>query len=306
MNEVPIRFHDCELNFPNSPEFKFYSCFSSDSFALCLAIGIFEILARFKGPALHHTEKLVEAVRELIKERKKNFSGPDHIMSINYFEGMFEYINSRPDSFSSYQYILNFSLTNPGRNLLRVLKGFLLLLTGVDNHIDQGVFNQLVGYKTDGYENMLLIMSCKFLSICINVHTYEKVDYDEYSPMKIGRFPILHILYNQNTYYLIYTKEMIDHQKGVYYDSESLSKIPYIMDLDFKESPCQSPQTTLPPSLQLTFLNDPSNDLKLALDLLNNITKETKEYFSEDLKAIIRNYKTISMRINAIKEFRNI
>jgi hypothetical protein len=92
MNDVPLRFPLYELEFENSPEFKYYSCFSSDSFGLCLAIGTLEILARFKGAALHFTEKMVHNLRNLIIDRKNHFAGDESLKYIYLFRRGFRTI----------------------------------------------------------------------------------------------------------------------------------------------------------------------------------------------------------------------
>jgi hypothetical protein len=97
---------------------------------------------------------------------------------------------------------------------------------------------------------------------------------------------------------------MFDHQKGTNPDNQALTTIPYIMNLQKRS--IENMPINMPQSLQLTFLRNSSHDLNLALSLLNSITSETKPYFSENLKNLIRDCKIKSHSINSVPLFKDI
>jgi hypothetical protein len=297
MQSKPVRYQRVPLVLGTCPKFKFYSAFSSDSVGLCLAFGIFEIIARFNGSEIDFAERFLRKIRVKINELEE-WVTLDQNTALVYLENIIRILMSFKDPKSTFEYLEFYGITYPEISFDLIAKAIYLILASFGNQNED--FNHRFNFYVSGeVDESVFDHFCKYFKIYIKVYLFEG-ETKNYTPSKLNDYPVLSLLKYEKSYFLIYTQEMISQESVI--DPEDLANKKTILFFIKRKQKCSPSPTLIPRQTESDKTVERTQYENALLKLIAEITKEVGDQFSPFLRNKIKKYAQENESIRSIPE----
>ncbi|OMJ72244.1 hypothetical protein SteCoe_29354 [Stentor coeruleus] len=307
MENIPYKTSKFVYSPAKFPHIAYISTFPSNSFYMCLGVGILELIARFKNHedyirALiiylqnHKTESITLSNQDsqYVQNYYKFF---DYILTISPFEGL-NCIKTYIEKPSNYAIVQS------------IEKGFKYILASMIEKSKKEKISKIIsGENIDSLAYSLLLKAAD--SLCIKIERYKivhdsikndfDVEKDDFISRSLGKYPIMHLVMHSNIYYLAYSEAMVEQENNENFNQKLLDDYPFLdKQNDFDENEYeQSILGTIPKG----------NDSKsLAFFLVKSFARELKKnnLVNKDIILIVQECLRKNSELESIEELRSL
>lgn len=276
MESITYKSPKTAYNPSQFPHISYISSFPSNSFYMCLGVGIIELVTRFKNH-----EDYIRGLLRALENRKAEAlrMSNENSQYVQTYYNFIDYINTL-SPLEGFLCIRTYIESPSQYNIVQSIeKGFRYILASMYDKSKSEKINKIIaGENIDSHAYSILLQSAETFSIKIErykiilIPTTNEFDIekDDFTSRNLGKYPIIHLALHNDIYYLAYSQSMVDQENQENFDERLLDDYPFLdKQRDLSENKIEQ-------SI-LESMPDESDSKSIALFLVKNFARELKK-----------------------------